>query len=216
MLNDAKDWLDKYPGNIVGERWPCHDHKQRGRGRLYQNCSLLLFQTVAGDGSRLQYVNWHSDIWERPTWCTSVGCDRHGKLSFSVPRPGWSTDWKDATGALVVCHDIGVRMWKNRTLRDHIPDPVVRLQRAWLCGITPSRFALAESCNICNSPVLTHAASCCPLCLRISHVHCAEKLSSYMQGDEHVGCIGDLGHVIPPQWTSPLCAFCSTFISSCV
>ena len=81
--------------------------------RIYRNCSLLLL-----DG-KPEYVNWHPDPLRNREWCQRVGVERSGLLSFSVPRPGTSSDWVFVAGAHIIMHDIGCRMWKDRRAQIH-------------------------------------------------------------------------------------------------
>ena len=76
--------------------------------KVHHNCSLPLL-----DG-RLEYVNWHPDPSRNAEWCQRVGVDRQGHLSFAVPWPGTSSDWRYVAESHIVMQDIGIRMWKTR------------------------------------------------------------------------------------------------------
>ena len=213
-LVSAQTWTANHTGSnadsFVGQGWPdfawARDH-----ARLYRNCSLLLL-----DGRKVEYINWHSEVNAFPTWGCVVGQDRSGRLSFSVPRPGTVTEWKNLKSQFVIGHDIGIRMWKSRVLREHIPAEVQRLQRQWDTGMTsPELSVCTEPCHICKSSSGTVAF--CPLCLMPAHQQCENKLFDVcMQHDagcmdHHDGC--KQGNIIPSRWISPLCGFCKAFNS---
>ena len=204
-LVNAQTWNVGHTGSnadsFVGQGWPLDFG---GHARLYRNCSLLLL-----DGNKVEYINWHSEVDNFPTWGCVVGTDRTGRLSFSVPRPGTKTAWQNLAGQLVLCHNIGVRMWKTPVLRDDIPEDVKLLRRQWDTGMTlPELSVCDEPCHICKS---SSGAVACPLCLLPAHHQCLAKVFDCMQQDD-VACMTQ-GQIVPARWVSRPCLFCKTVLS---